>query len=499
MSRRHTILLGLIILGLGLRSYHYFRMPDVWHDEAALLINAMDKSYTEHYGPLFYAEAAPPFFLHVERFLGEWSNENLLVLRSFPFLVSCATFLALCWISLRYLPPLAGCALALLAAVSDRMLWHCCEAKPYAVDAAIAMCVLCLFLLFVRPKAWTEQSDIDPKRMARFLWTMALLTPLFIWMSFPACFVLGGAVLAATYFTIRQKSYALFAPITVFTLFLGISFLLLLTGPIHAQSQEALLNDWTTLLPDFENYWSIPGRFLLRAVEVGRYAAEPIGHVLLIFALVAVIQLWRNGQQVLVLLLVGPFALLWCAWFMGKYPMGPSRVVLFLTPALLILIALGMQYVWDQTRQRRPLVTAALVLLLSIPVGQTVFRAIAPWPRAGTGDALAYLRKESMPTDTVIGTAWEHTWYLRRSEFDLRTLLALPHAPATPPAWTNQWDNLQERCWVLVRTTRRSEEKQALENLLRATSHKIVETRDYPLLRLYRLETMEAISMKSLD
>ena len=45
------VLLSLF-LGVGLRSYHYSRDPAVWHDEAALILNVVNKRPMELFGPL---------------------------------------------------------------------------------------------------------------------------------------------------------------------------------------------------------------------------------------------------------------------------------------------------------------------------------------------------------------------------------------------------------------------------------------------------------------
>ena len=60
-------LISLVALGLGLRAYHYLRVPAVWIDEAALIVNVLDKDYASLLGPLHFHEAAPPLFLWLEK------------------------------------------------------------------------------------------------------------------------------------------------------------------------------------------------------------------------------------------------------------------------------------------------------------------------------------------------------------------------------------------------------------------------------------------------
>src|ERR1017187_5381428 len=42
---------GSVVLGLGLRLFHYLRCPSVWHDEAALMVNILEKGFGVLLGP----------------------------------------------------------------------------------------------------------------------------------------------------------------------------------------------------------------------------------------------------------------------------------------------------------------------------------------------------------------------------------------------------------------------------------------------------------------
>src|SRR5262249_45269078 len=59
-SRRSAwLILALVLSGLALRSYHYLRVPAVWHDEAALIVNVLNKNFPGLLGPLPWHDAAP--------------------------------------------------------------------------------------------------------------------------------------------------------------------------------------------------------------------------------------------------------------------------------------------------------------------------------------------------------------------------------------------------------------------------------------------------------
>src|SRR6478609_608594 len=70
MRRQRALLLLVVIGGIVCRIAQYLANPSLWHDEALVVLNVMDKSATQLFGQLDYAQAAPPLFLLAER--GLW-------------------------------------------------------------------------------------------------------------------------------------------------------------------------------------------------------------------------------------------------------------------------------------------------------------------------------------------------------------------------------------------------------------------------------------------
>ena len=134
-----------VILGIGLRIFHYARNPSMWHDEAALVLNAIGKSFSELLGPLFFSEGAPPLFLWIERAVFLILGDGTYALRLVPFLASCAALVLMALIARRLLAPEAAPWAVLPLACADTILWHACEAKPYSVDLLSATMLLALY------------------------------------------------------------------------------------------------------------------------------------------------------------------------------------------------------------------------------------------------------------------------------------------------------------------------------------------------------------------
>ncbi len=96
-ARNRFILVGLLALGLALRGYHYFREPSMWHDEAAVAVNVLNRGYADLLGPLTFHEAAPPLFLWLEKTVCLALGDGVFALRLPAFLASCIALPLLAW------------------------------------------------------------------------------------------------------------------------------------------------------------------------------------------------------------------------------------------------------------------------------------------------------------------------------------------------------------------------------------------------------------------
>jgi hypothetical protein len=419
---------ALLALGLALRIYHYAADPVVWHDEAALINNVLAKSFAEYFGPLYYSEAAPPLFLGLEKLAAEALGSSMFSLRLVPLLASCAAFLALAWIGRRLLPAAALFWFLLLLGTSDRLLWHTCEAKPYAVDLLIAVGLLAT--LVGRPP---ETSEARVPALGRKLVGYVLLTPLLIFLSFPACFLLGALFLAWLPEVWRARRLPLLLLHLLFGLILCGSFLALLIGPIHAQRNDTLLECWQTYFPSWEEPWFVPGALLIRATEVLRYAAEPIGNILIGAAVVGAFVLWRNGQRRVLAFLLLPLGMTALAWLLGQYPFGATRVMVFAAPGVLLLSSAGLPAVFAWLGRRTRVASLGLTALLLFPLGQAMYRIAVPWPRLDSERPAAFVLRHRQADEPVLGTLWEHTYYFRDLGPLYRQLSPPPNYPPTLP------------------------------------------------------------------
>ncbi len=391
-----------LLLGLGLRGYHYLRGPAVWHDEAALIVNVLDKDYAALLGPLRFHEAAPPLFLWLEKSVSLTLGDEPLALRLPCFLASCAALLLMVPIARRLLAPAAVPWAVLLFACSEQLSWHACEAKSYTFDVLAATILLFVYVARARNA-----------KLTRTLIVLALLAPALLWLSYPACFLYGGVMMALLPEVWRERRPGTFAAYGVLTASVGIAFLALVLGPAKAQHDPVIHGDWTACFPDWNRPWTLPLWVTASTLEVGRYACKPLGQGLMVLAFVGGALFWRQGRRDVVVLLGLPVGLALLASFLHRYPYGGVRVMIFAAPAVLLLAASAVPPALAWLGARHRLAAAALVLFLLMPVGVSLLRVVTPWPRADNASAAAFVEAHRQTDDPVTGNDWTHLYYFR--------------------------------------------------------------------------------------
>ncbi len=392
---------ALVGLGLALRLYHYARGRAVWHDEAALVLNALDKGFLELLGPLRFSEAAPPLFLWLTRAASLALGDGPLALRLLPFLASCASLLLLASSARRLLPERAVPWAVLLFAVSEQLLWHASEAKPYAMDV---LCATALIALYAR---------VRPEAVGRWCLLFAALAPLMIWTSYPACFLLGGLVLALLPAVWRQRSIEAGLCFGLLGVSISGAFLALLLGPIHAQHDPVIHECWQNSFPDWSRPWSVPGWAFLSTLGACRYCCKPVGEAFAFLAALGAVGLWRGGRRGWTVLLLGPSALALLAACLHRYPYTGARVMVFAAPAVVLLTAAGADraFAWLATRRRAA--CAVLAALLLWPMAHALRTAVFVWPETDSAGAADYVQGRRQPGEPVRGNNWSHEYYFR--------------------------------------------------------------------------------------
>lgn len=444
VAERHVA--WLVVLGMALRAWHYLRDPSIWTDEANLILNVLGKSFGELLGPLSFAEAGPPLFLWIEKAVSLTLGDGLYALRFVPFAASCASMVLMPYIARRVVRPAAVGWVVLLFAVSDRLLHHACEAKQYAVECLTATILLSLY---VGMRSWP---------LRRQLLIYAALAPVLICLSYPACFLYGGllvALLPAVWEEgKRSNSNSVAATVPgwrmpcgeltaygLLTLSVAGSFLLVYLGPIRAQRCPEIVQYWIGVraFADWGRLWTVPLWSMTATLNMVDYFCRPVGHVLAPLALVGLVAMWRRSGAALVVLLALPIALAYAASLGAAYPYGGWRVMVYALPSVVLLLAEGVPSTLAWLERRGRWSRTALVLLLLAPAAKSLWRVAAPWRRADSQGAAQFVLAHRRPTDAITGNVFDYAYIFRR-------------VPEFAPLWVDPQfrQSSAQRTWVLI-------------------------------------------------
>jgi len=466
----------LVAVGLLLRLLHYLRDPALWHDEAALIVNVLGKNFHELLGPLFFFEAAPPLFLWLERACVLFLGDGTYSLRLLPFLASCGSLLLLTWMAQQILRPDAVPWAVLLAAFSDRLLWHTCEAKPYAVDVFMATA---LPALFGATRNWA---------LPRRLLTFAAVAPLTIFLVYPGCFLLGGVLIAFLPDLLRMRSKRSFLSYGVFLAVVGIFFLLLALGPARAQRCGPMESCWLHAFPPWDRPWLLPWWSLKATVEVVDFCFRPLGGCLAPLAVCGGFLFYRKGRVDLLLLLVVPLGLGWLAGLVQAYPYTGARVMIYTLPALALFIgeATATLLQWLRStltlpQRARPVLLTAVVGLLLAPTSLSLYRAIRPWNRTNWPAATDFVLKNLRPNDLITSNAWEMSYYYRHLGSVYRYMDA-----GLPEGGT--------RLWVLVMADTEADRREVVERKL-SREQRILDQASFEGASVYCVGRPDAVAL----
>ena len=386
-------------IGVVLRVIPWARNPPLWQDEAALVLNVIHLDFTDYFGPLIHHQAAPPMFLALERVALLFLGDSEWALRLPILLLGCASLVLFGLLARRILEPIPAAIGTGLFAVSDRLIWHSTEVKPYAVDALVAVLVA---WVFVRTRHWSFAIQCG-------LWAVVL--PLLVWFSYPTCFVGGGLLLALLPNAIRGDWKGRLSYLIAAAAMSG-SFAALALGPAHAQRDTALSDYWVAQLANWNRPLRIPIWAMTATLEVDRYALMPLGQVLLPLALVGAIRMARSDGRLLTVLLA-PAGLTLLAALVGRYPFGGGRVNVFLAPGYILLVAAGLAPTWEWLWRRAQPAVVLIVGLLAIPLGQTLYRTTVPWRRPDFREPVAFVFDTASSSDAISGDHWELLYYTR--------------------------------------------------------------------------------------
>jgi hypothetical protein len=360
----------LILLGAALRFHAFLGNPSLSIDEAAIARNLGTLPWTHLFGPLDYAQIAPPGFLLLEKAATTIFTQSEYALRAVPLMFGLLS-LWLCWnVAKRILSPGAAvCALA-LATLNTTLIVYSVTAKQYSAEVAAA-----LFVVFLA----VQLRDGEPQPLRSFgLGLAGAATVLF---SFTAVFMLAAAAAVGLALSIvGGPSRALrSAFLVVAVIWCAAAVLGVWIGRAAMTAEEATYMRWFWA----SGFMPLPPRTVREALWIWQQLKSLFGQtghyrISILWVALACLGVWslRRRRPFAAALFVAPLLLVIVASATRTYPFASGRVQLFLLPFALMLAAEGAASAWPVFRRRLPVVgTLAITVLMLLAVYSTATRA----------------------------------------------------------------------------------------------------------------------------
>lgn len=359
--KRRVPLLGLaavLLLGAVVRGFEYGR--SLWLDEA-WVANAVRTGTWE--GLFFYPhwlQTSPPFFLVVQKFIGEWGGW-----RAQSWFFGMASIALAFWLGRRIAGEWAGLAAATTVAGSRWAIAFAKDAKQYSGELFFGLALL------------LAAVEVTEERWERYRRWLPLLAAVAVGFAYPALFYVPGLVVVLWWRGERRWALATLAAAIATAALITVALASRNTSPLL---KEAWAHSYPPPLVEIDRW--------LRFLWAGTRAAVagnlwPPGLMLVVVALA----LWTR-RWAWVALAAAPFGWAILASAVGVYPYGYERFVFHLLAPMAMWVAIATGALPENAR-------AAMAVGLLAVFGHLDW---TPRHRDGMEAALRYLREEKRVT-----------------------------------------------------------------------------------------------------
>jgi hypothetical protein len=361
---------SIILVGALARLAPYAGNRSLWLDESFLALNIAKRSFSGLLGHLDYDQRAPVVFLMLEKAASELFGINEFALRLVPLLAGMLSLVLFYQVVRRCLRPKAALLALALFALSTSLIYYASEVKPYSSDVAATLAIL-LFGLMVAQRRGSFGAMLGLGGVG----ALCILT------SFPSVFVLVGCGLVLFCFEWSRGRRAIAAQLALIAALWTALFMadhLLLVSPV-TESLRAYWKSGFAPAPLF----SFAAACWLTQAPFGPLHADTLGLARSglaagTFGLGCVCLLLAD--QWLLAMLLAPAAVAVSAATLHQYPFD-GRLVLFLVPLYLMVIATGLEFIWDRLSRAGPVLAITLTVLLLFPAAHSVATSFVHPPR----------------------------------------------------------------------------------------------------------------------
>ena len=405
--------MGILLIGLGIRIFHYIYNRSLWMDEIYLASSFMHMSYSDlAVRMLDYDQKAPIGFLWCVKFCVDIFGKGEMALRLIPFISGVAALILFRNVCRYFLTPTGQILAFSIFAFAPAFIYHSVEIKQYSTE-----CLASVFSLYLFTK-FNDKTVLSKK----IYWGItAACTVLF---SFSIVFMLAGIASGKIILDLIKKNWkTLFLNLVPFSLW-AIAFVLtyFLFISKHAESKWVVYwfktyNNFMPLPPTnvAELKW-FPSNFVkmmdypLGMIWDFNHGADNVAEKILKLPVIPGILLftgmlitfkrsYRNYR-----IMIFPILFMLLASGLYLYPL-LERFWLFIAPVFIIYIAIGFEY-FNYKINSKILSYTLFFLIVGAPLAQSAFYLAQPerfykHKKSFEKEALLYINTNLKPNDTV--------------------------------------------------------------------------------------------------
>jgi hypothetical protein len=409
-----------LLLGVAARVAAYLHYRVLWLDEGYTGVTVVSKSFAEFFQPLGLFQILPPGYLVVAKICTLVGGVNEYAIR-FPSLVAGLLSLVLFLVaSRRWLNGMGSVIGFAFFSSAGLLIYYASETKPYAGDVCVA---ILLWWLAIEAGRLSHLS-------ARWYAVLALAGALAVWFSLPSCFLLAGiGIYQFDRAVLRKDVPRVLRFVGVYAVG-GASFLLLYFMVLRPGSLQPSLIQGENLMQTMRDSWHFgflpfppksgadvqlyENQFLRLFWNPGGFKLTGLAAF---FWLLGWWSIYKRDRP-LFWILLNPFIVTFAVSLLRLYPFD-GRMLLFLTPALFLVLGEGVAFLYEHLNVgARAAMAIALLLLLLPPTLRAARNVVAPPPRVEFDAALNYVEDQWRPEDKLFLGFYDNltfrfcrTWY----------------------------------------------------------------------------------------
>jgi hypothetical protein len=384
---------ALIVAGAALRIHAYAQNASLSIDEAAIARNLAARSFTRIFGPLDFAQIAPPGFLALEKLAMTLFGRSEYALRAVPLALGLMS-LWLCWDFARRAVSFWSAVYCLaFVALNPALVAYSVISKQYSGEVAAALLIV-----------WLAARLLGPGSAREAPW-LALTGAAAVLFSFTAVFVLAGAsvtLAAHSAFARAHPGSRRLGAIAGFWAVAAVAGAWLARLNLTASDSAYMHWFWAAGFMPFPPRTTAEATWLWSRMKslFGQTAHYRATSVWVLLAAAGAYSLARRTWTTASIVLT-PAALVVIASAARLYPFASGRVQLFLLPLLLLVAAEGVGWAWSVACRRVRVVAVLPAAVLMFTAAYATLTEAGSDPREELRPFLEQVTADWRPGDML--------------------------------------------------------------------------------------------------